>query len=530
MLMMRIWLTILAHMLAELCWASSSSAAPRGLSLLQARSRINQTIEELVATDDNGTDTFLLFRSLLEAAAFDRPLENVTVFLPLATPHNATLKFPVSRYIEEPDLVLHARDIVQTMVHSPVLRFLPLIFKNNITMQNGEEIQVNKEGNAITNITLESELPESQPARIVTPDIQLLNGVVVHVIDVLLLPRWYNSEVQKLALLDPTFMSTFSVSLEMSFRAAGEILFDVFTILEPLDSAWIALGSEYVEYYRDPDNLDELRVLVYSHLIPQVYPVINAQDGDVLISHTGREVTVKVDENNTVFFNNAMLSAQVPWLATNAIVYGIDQVLLPTSPSTSVPTQASPKNQTFILGSIPLTEPQSIASNNSTNDGPSGGLISGIGLVCVATILAVGLFFAEKKNNKDASRAVPVAAPLAPRCKVQHDQSTTVEPAVVEVLPAMVSHPEQHSTNAVVSSPHIEREVGPMYKDQVRNVAPIPREVVIPVSEVDNSNNVEFGGPEYKDQVRNVKVRAQNPTKTAMHQREDARIGRDNEV
>lgn len=448
---MRISTRCLALFYASLCSASTHA------HLFPSGAHINQTIEELLDTTD--ADEFDFFKRLLERAAFDKPFQNATIFLPLSTPE--PFEASAGRYLDDAQWELHARDIVNTIVYEGTVQSLGLFLASNLTMRNGEELQVSSTSfvqNGTVEFALENpSLRSLPPAKILVTDIAAANGVTIHITDALVPPSWGFSDLLTRVLTDATVTEAFPESLG-TIILVGADLGNALTLLAPETAAFYALGDDFIAYYKDPNNLEELLELVKCHILTGVYPFSRAQDGDILTSLAGFKVTVRVDDNRTVFFNGAKFIKSMYFFGVDGIAYTVDEAILP-------PPRDSPTEQPLSPPTVPNNAPttanssniheedasvnteKTASDNNKGEGGLSGGAIAATVLGGTAAFLAVGLyaFWKTSSNKKTAPRApVPMAAALTTRDDDEYeDPPTTIEPDIVEILPPVLSHSER---------------------------------------------------------------------------------------
>lgn len=101
----------------------------------------------------------------------------------------------------------------------------------------------------------------------------------------------------------------------------------LYTVLAPTDSAFQALGTDVLNYYRDASNVDELQQLLKGHIIDGVFPSVILSNGMELETEASNILTVGVDVSGTYVAFSGTPAVQPDLLANNGIAHGIGDVL-----------------------------------------------------------------------------------------------------------------------------------------------------------------------------------------------------------
>jgi uncharacterized surface protein with fasciclin (FAS1) repeats len=100
-----------------------------------------------------------------------------------------------------------------------------------------------------------------------------------------------------------------------------------FTVFAPTNAAFDALPSGALDDLVKPENQRKLRDILKYHVLLGVYKTENFVNGRNLGTADGRSVTVAIGEDGGVSINGAKILGTLA--ASNAIIYIVDQVLLP---------------------------------------------------------------------------------------------------------------------------------------------------------------------------------------------------------
>lgn len=122
-------------------------------------------------------------------------------------------------------------------------------------------------------------------------------------------------------------IGSFGTLVEL-FRSVGELALldgeEVFTLLAPTDQALANIPPEVAAILEDEDAL---RALLHRHLVPGALQVADVAERDVLISLSGEELPVLVENGAVTVGPAGLVTPDVE--ARNGILHGIDQLLLP---------------------------------------------------------------------------------------------------------------------------------------------------------------------------------------------------------
>jgi transforming growth factor-beta-induced protein len=240
-----------------------------------------------------------------------------------------------------PSWILHLQNLLAFHATVPTgdgERFLSTDYVDGLVfeMLNAEFVTVSTvEGG----ITLTS--PLTNGSMIVSADALASNGVV-QTVDAVLIPNFL--AVNVFALGD--IAEDFTILQELLELAAFTGTSGEFTLLAPTNDAFLALGEDALNALKN--DTTTLTQILSNHAIDVVYPSVGLQDGQVLQSLGGLEITVGVSESPngtaaTVTVNDVtVVVADI--LARNGIAHALSAVLLPPtgSPSpVSAPTVVS---------------------------------------------------------------------------------------------------------------------------------------------------------------------------------------------
>jgi uncharacterized surface protein with fasciclin (FAS1) repeats len=100
-----------------------------------------------------------------------------------------------------------------------------------------------------------------------------------------------------------------------------------YTVFAPTDAAFAALPKEAVEQLLLPENKEILMQLLSYHVVPGAVTSSQIQPGQVE-TLAGEPVTVQRSADGSVTINNAKVT-QADIQASNGVIHGVDQVILP---------------------------------------------------------------------------------------------------------------------------------------------------------------------------------------------------------
>jgi len=318
-------------------------------------------------------------------------------------------------------------------------------------------------------------------ALVLISDIYCANGVL-HILDSVLLPVWYNRELITLALLLSEQWDDIGIGIQLIFQALqgglSLVQNDELTVLFPIDTAFQKMEPEILAFYMDPANMAALVELGLGHIVASVYPSVGANDGDILTTLAGTQIVVSVLPDNTVMFNDAALDSRRDVLAINGLVHGIDRVLLPPTPmpTTSVsPTQVPSPTPTFSLSptqfpspyhtevpttqvsttipetstqpteiAIPIVETENLSDNERLlTKGASAGIAVGAFIIVALTVVFTARQWCSKTKVDGGPfvqavqvHAVPEEEMVASSVSPDRDTLPTLRPDIIEVLPS----------------------------------------------------------------------------------------------
>lgn len=160
-------------------------------------------------------------------------------------------------------------------------------------------------------------------ASVITADVDVSNGVI-HAIDQVLLPNEFLDVVQ---IAQKNYGLTTLVSLVVDAELVATLQGDgPFTVLAPTNDAFAEVSSTLESL--TADQVEE--VLLY-HVAAQEALSGDLTDGMTIETVQGEEITVTIDGEGNVFFNDDVGVVTVDLEGTNGVVHVIDGVLLPPS-------------------------------------------------------------------------------------------------------------------------------------------------------------------------------------------------------
>ena len=318
------------------------------------------TLDTIILSDPNLTTMAVAFES---AELVDRLCTtcNFTVFAPSDDAFAAVdQKFLAT--LLTPSWILHLQNLLAFHITLPTdngNRVLSTAFFDGqmFEMLNSEQItpRILKSG-----ITLSS--PLTVGSKIIKADISASNGAL-HKVDTVLSPGFFGVDV--FALGDSYAEFTILQGLMDLIDLAGTK--GEFTVLAPTNEAFLALGNETLTALKDDKKA--LGKILANHVIIGVFPSIVLENGIVLESLDGLNITVTRNETsllqqNSVMFNDANgILADI--LARNGIVHAIDMVLLDTDPISDVPSDSPSAFPSDVPSDSPSDFPSSFPTISS---------------------------------------------------------------------------------------------------------------------------------------------------------------------
>lgn len=125
-----------------------------------------------------------------------------------------------------------------------------------------------------------------------------------------------------------------AAGLEDALAAEGP-----YTVFAPTNEAFAALPPETLQQLLQPENQEILAQLLSYHVIPGTITSSQIESGEVE-TLAGEVVAIELSKDGTVMVNNATVTqADIP--ASNGVIHGVDQVILP--PQTQAQLQAAPE-------------------------------------------------------------------------------------------------------------------------------------------------------------------------------------------
>jgi uncharacterized surface protein with fasciclin (FAS1) repeats len=118
----------------------------------------------------------------------------------------------------------------------------------------------------------------------------------------------------------------FALTVTLIERAGLEDIFNCggpFTGLFPTNDAWDDVDPAYLELILRPENADQLKELLFYHILPGSYPSASLESGPIE-TLSGDNVEVSL---NPIMFNNAGISDS-DILACNGLLYALRSILI----------------------------------------------------------------------------------------------------------------------------------------------------------------------------------------------------------
>ncbi len=159
-------------------------------------------------------------------------------------------------------------------------------------------------------------------ARVVTPNLLAVNGVI-HIIDEVLLPP--ENVVVTAAEIDE--LDTLVVAVDAADLDEQLATADPITVFAPNNAAFQNLPVGELARLLLPANRDELAALLQGHVVADELFASELSDGQVLTTLSGTKLVVEVT-NGTVTVGGAQV-VRADIVASNGVIHIIDEVLLP---------------------------------------------------------------------------------------------------------------------------------------------------------------------------------------------------------
>jgi transforming growth factor-beta-induced protein len=200
-----------------------------------------------------------------------------------------------------------------------------------------------------------------EDSNVIRPDLAAYNGVI-HEIDGLLFPPSLTKTVMDRLSADPQF-TTFLGLLEASENLTGLVQGSgPMTLFIPTNEAFEMFNMEVNSSELDSDTIE---VILQYHLVDSNVFLNELPEGTAITSLNGQDVVVSVI-NATEEDVRSINTAQVLYggVASNGVIYVLDQVLLPELPSFN-PAAASPTAAPISSGATPATEPGNMSTSSA---------------------------------------------------------------------------------------------------------------------------------------------------------------------
>ena len=269
----------------------------------------SNTIVDIVVNSDihNTLETAVVAAGLVETLSGEGPF---TLFAPTDEAFEAVDPAVLQALLDDPMGAL--TDVLTYHVLGQEVPSSALNDGDVVATLNGKDVTV----------TINADGVFINDAEVIIADIPADNGIV-HVIDAVLIPP-------SNTIVDIVVNSDVHNTLETAVIAAGlvETLSGEgpFTLFAPTDEAFEALDPVVLQALLD-DPMGALTEVLTYHVLGQEVPSSALNDGDVVATVNGKDVTVTINADG-VFINDAqVIIADIP--ADNGIVHVIDAVLIP---------------------------------------------------------------------------------------------------------------------------------------------------------------------------------------------------------
>ena len=216
---------------------------------------------------------------------------------------------------------------------------------DTLTMVNKETVNVtNDNGVRVNNATF------------IKPDISASNGVV-HIIDQVLLPSFWNKTIVDIATPNLTTWTELVIATDLGSYLTntdgltvrenticdGMMIFDchhltssfflkhLFKVFAPSDAAFAALPEATLEFLKSANGKGALVSILQYHIVDLIPSIAIAEGSTNVVSLLGEDLAINKSADGAITVNDAaaVVSDSADILASNGIVHVIDAVLLP---------------------------------------------------------------------------------------------------------------------------------------------------------------------------------------------------------
>ena len=164
---------------------------------------------------------------------------------------------------------------------------------------------------------------------LIEKDNDVENGIV-HIIDEVLAPSWVFNSITGRVAGDSDTSILFTL---LGLAGIDLTIPSALTLVAPTNDAFNALPDGAIDFLTNPDNADELIIILAYHVINGVFVLTELQDGLQLPTVLGTTSVVVSIVDETVFFNQAQ-NLELDILANNGVVLKISAVLNPANSPT----------------------------------------------------------------------------------------------------------------------------------------------------------------------------------------------------
>ena len=355
-------LALLAHAAAIV---ASTDQHPRALQ--------DESLTDLVTADPE----LSILATALSTAGFTEALDDatadpLTVFAPINASFAVLDQDYVDKLLMEPQYVAHLESLLRLHTVEGIVLSETLEEGMMVTAGNGETLTFHVDS-ATSAVTIDS--PKANASMVVDPDNMASNGVV-HKVDGVLLPGFIGTQLTELAQTESNF-NILNEFFELSGVAAFIPEGVEATVLAPIDDAFNAVGEEALTFYRNETNRAALFQVLLEHVVRNVVPTQRLENGQIIETFGGTNLTVTIDDDGEVYFNDALVT-KANILAQNGIVHAVDKVLSDNPFPPPTPTAAPVASPTSPVASptSPVASPTSAAAELSIAGAVMGGLMS----------------------------------------------------------------------------------------------------------------------------------------------------------
>lgn len=160
-------------------------------------------------------------------------------------------------------------------------------------------------------------------ATVITTDVRASNGII-HIVDSVMMPN--TSTIVETAKRAGSFRTLLKAAKEAGLVEALEDEGPM-TIFAPTDAAFAKLGSSTIENLLLPENRQQLRAILLSHVVAGRVYADQLADGMRAETFSGNHVTIRMSPNTIRVSGARVVDADID--ASNGVIHVIDTVIVP---------------------------------------------------------------------------------------------------------------------------------------------------------------------------------------------------------